>query len=131
MRKTCLSFIVVLISFCCLAPAQDDSKDQGTLSGAVARRASNSPLGSAMLYIQHEGTSELLSTRVGNVGQFEIPLPAGEYNVFVVAQGYAPACKKVTIAPRKTEHFVARLNTDMEAESMEKIEKVDPDALIR
>ena len=120
--------LAVLVSICTLAIAQDTDKpaSRGSLSGAIAQRASNAPLSTAMLFLQRERSNELLTVRVGNAGQFLITLDSGDYNIMVVADGFAPFCKKIRIEKNQTEHFVARLNTDAEAASME---TVDPDSL--
>jgi len=55
------------------------------------------------------GTTEIKTTTADETGHFSLALPAGVYDIFVSAPGFAPHAEKITVAARESLPYVARL----------------------
>jgi hypothetical protein len=80
----------------------------GKLTGDVAYAGANAPIGKAFVLVhQPEGKKDFI-VKVTN-GRFELALAPGHYDVFVSAEGFAPACAAIRIAAGQTASYKPRL----------------------
>ena len=56
------------------------------------------------------GTSDNKTVTTDATGHFSLELPAGVYDVFVSAAGFAPHCEKITLTVKGNLRYEARLS---------------------
>jgi hypothetical protein len=86
----------------------------GKLVGDVADAFEGAPIPQAFVFVRGWGGVGDRVVELSAKGGFELPLAPGPYDVFVAAQGFAPACKKVAIVSGRSVQLKAKLRVDSE-----------------
>jgi hypothetical protein len=84
----------------------------GNLRGSVADAAEVAPIKYAFVLVHGRSEKGDISVKPDEYGRFDLRLPVGLYDVFVAADGFSPACKKVEITADHTTTFDVRLQPD-------------------
>lgn len=107
--------VTFLLLTCITAVAQAKPSDRkGNLSGSVTDLAENAPIKYAFVLVHGKAESANIIVKLDARGRFDVRLAAGLYDVFVAADGFSPACKRLKIVVGKTTVYDAKLQPDSE-----------------
>jgi hypothetical protein len=98
---------VLRLFFACLitlAICGAQAEHQSGISGKVVDKYEHAPIGNVFVLVhsRHEGDSDVHTDRAGI---YEVQLSPGIYDVFVSAEGFSPACRKIEVNAHKKTKF--------------------------
>jgi hypothetical protein len=84
----------------------------GNLSGSVVDAVEVAPIKYAFVLVHGRSETRDITVKPDEHGRFDLRLAVGLYDVFVAADGFSPACKKVEITADHRTTFDVRLQPD-------------------
>jgi hypothetical protein len=102
LRQLLRLFLAALITLAiCAAQAEHQ---RGGVRGRVVDKYEHAPIGNVFVLVhsRHEGDRDV---RTDRAGIYEVQLPPGIYDVFVSAEGFSPACRKIEVNAHKMTKF--------------------------
>lgn len=95
-----LAFAVVILLYLRLA----QSPNQSGIRGRIVDKFERAPIGNAFVLLQNRQAGDK-DVRSDGTGLYHIELLPGVYDVFVSAEGFSPACKKIEVDGHKITNF--------------------------
>jgi len=80
------------------------TETRGALSGTVVSKFEHAPIHDAFVLVRANAGADW-RTRTDGRGLYKIQPPAGIYDVFVSANGFSPACRKVEVRSNEVTNF--------------------------
>jgi hypothetical protein len=101
LRQLLRLFSAALIT---LAICAAQAEHQRGFRGRVVDKYEHAPIGNVFVLVhsRHEGDRDV---RTDRAGIYEVQLPPGIYDVFVSAEGFSPACRKIEVNAHKMTKF--------------------------
>lgn len=107
----------VLFSFSPVGYSQTPIPQTGVLTGYVESAGDQEPVRNAWIFIHINtgvaGREDIVSKVPSWGGRFSISLQPGTYDVFVVASGFMPQCKSISIEAGKKQTYTPQLQVDV------------------
>ena len=75
--------------------------------------SSDVPIPYAVVFV-HEGKGKMIVRKVNPDGSFQLLLPAGYYEVFFSAVGFAPSCRRIRLSPGEEKKLHPKLDPSLE-----------------
>ena len=115
MAKMGFSSLVLSLFLCNAALGQArPSIPSGKLAGDVADKTENALISTAFVFVHRPDGKKDVIVKVSD-GRFQLSLPAGLYDVFIAASGFAPSCHKIRISVGRTTTLKPQLERDAES----------------
>ena len=106
---------ICMLLLCTTVAAQTKQPDlTGHLRGSVADAAEAAAINYAFVFVHGSSGKGDITVRLDGHGKFDLRLPVGLYDIFVAADGFSPACKRVEITAGRTTTFDVNLQPDSE-----------------
>jgi len=86
------------------------AQNQSGLRGKVVD-SERAPIGNVFV-LAHSRTGDGPHIRTDTAGYYEIQLPPGIYDVFVSAEGFSPACRKIEVNAHRMTRFDVTLEVN-------------------
>ena len=109
-RRIQLFFAFATIIGLALCGAQ--AEDQTGLRGRVVDKSERVPIRNVFVLV-HSRNGDDPHVRTDRAGIYEFQLPPGVYDVFLSAEGFSPACRKIEVKPHKMTKFDVTLEANI------------------